>query len=68
MQCACACGVRRRSVPEIFAYAEELTTLVPPEPDDAELLVYLNALCPKNSFSSAKMRKPRVGVRSQGEA
>ena len=66
MQCACVCGVRRRSVPEIFAYAEELTTLVPPEPDDAELLVYLNALCPKNSFSSAKMRKPRVGAIPQG--
>lgn len=53
-------------MPEIFAYAEELTTLVPPEPDDAELLVYLNALCPKNSFSSAKMRKPRVGAIPQG--
>ena len=49
-------------MPEIFAYAEELTTLVPPEPDDVELPVYLNALCPKNSFTSSKMRKPRVGV------
>lgn len=49
-------------MPEIFAYAEELTSLMPPEPDDAELLVYLNALCPKNSFTGSKMRKPRVGA------
>lgn len=49
-----------RSVPEIFSVAEELLDVMKPQSYDDDLLVYMNILCPKNSFASSKMRRPRV--------
>lgn len=55
-------GITRRSIPEIFACAEEFVPLVPSQPYDDELMVYLNTMCPKNrDFANTMMRKPRVG-------
>lgn len=49
-----------RSVPEIFSVAEELLDVMKPQAYDDDLITYLNILCPKNSFASSKMRRPRV--------
>ena len=49
-----------RSVPEIFSVAEELLDVMKPQSYDDDLLVHMNILCPKNSFASSKMRRPRV--------
>ena len=43
--------------------AEELLEVMRPKAYDDLLLNYLNAMCPKNSFASSKMRRPRVATR-----
>ena len=54
------CSDDVRSVPEIFAMAEELLEVMRPKAYDDLLLNYLNVMCPKNDFASSKMRRPRV--------